>query len=100
MKIKLGGVGRLFTAPSKEGYLKVGLLLVMCALLVAAVKGNEPRMNYPAASCGVSEEMLRVAQHDRSACAARRQTNVILRLKAEESFFKDAASCGELTRRD
>ncbi len=28
------------------------------------------------------------------------QTNVILRLKAEESLFKDAASCGELTRRD
>jgi len=37
-------VGRLFTTPNKEGYLKVGLLLVMCALLVAAVKGNEPRV--------------------------------------------------------
>ncbi len=38
-------VGRLFTTPNKAGYLKVGLLLVMCALLVAAVKGNEPRVN-------------------------------------------------------
>jgi hypothetical protein len=38
-------VGRLFTTPNKERYLKVGLLLVMCALLVAAVKGNEPRVN-------------------------------------------------------
>ena len=37
-------VGRLFTTPNKEGYLKVGLLLVMCALLVAAVKGNEPQV--------------------------------------------------------
>ena len=36
-------VGRLFTTPNKEGYLKVGLLLVMCALLVAAVQGDEPR---------------------------------------------------------
>jgi len=37
-------VGRLFTTPNKKGYLKVGLLLVICALLVAAVKGNEPRV--------------------------------------------------------
>ncbi|MCZ6624156.1 MAG: hypothetical protein O7B35_07995 [Deltaproteobacteria bacterium] len=37
-------VGRLFSTPNKEGYLKVGLLLVMCALLVAAFKGNEPRV--------------------------------------------------------
>jgi len=28
------------------------------------------------------------------------QTNVILSLKAEESLFKSAASCGELTRRN
>jgi len=37
-------VGRLFSTPNKEGYVKVGLLLVMCALLVTAFKGNEPRV--------------------------------------------------------
>ena len=63
----------------------------------ASEKGDElPRSKLR----GIRREMLRVAQHDRSACAARRQANVILRLKAEESFSKDAASCGELTRRD
>ncbi len=62
-------------------------------------------MNYSAASTGVSEgrcfpfaEPVFEARSGPKDSA--RQTNVMLRLKAEESLFKSAASFGELTRRD
>ncbi len=62
-------------------------------------------MYYPAASYGVSEGRCipfaePVLETRSGPKDSAKQTNVILRLKAEESLFKSAASYGELIRRD
>jgi len=65
-------------------------------------------MNYPAARYGVSEgrcfAWLSMTRSTKLRVMVReiepRQTNVILRLKADESLFKSAASCVELDPSD